>query len=886
MAQEAKEASIKNGEIRLDNANIYWGFNDASYLVNVLGATSNTLIYLDHNAEHRFPPSSDMINVEYSEELQDLGRSSGAANFKFIDAVTHRYIPTILGCAVTFKEDRTNHVHSVPARMWGSSDASQNEARHLYMNVLGVYCIGTDYADDGVDRIFGWSPVSLVYYDHDYPDELVRICSEAWQAMKPDVREKGGVRQLLGLIRRGQKCVKSEADFMSPAAQRPAISIKDIDAGKVLDLASKVNEPYPEIPVIVRAEIGFEETPITDLWGAPYDRPIACRSVHNAVYVARWGDQTGKLIVTVRRGPGEFVWKVLQGDTSKVRFANRDPVKEGEDVYDVMEINCDYQEAFDVELADGSKMKSTRVDLGCFRVKEGLSSIPAIVSIYYMPAEKREYGADGFLKSVDYTKPQIPCWMPSFCPRANFKDVFHWTKAGKCTGWTRIDSEGKETEFTREGLVVMTRDSMGRPVDVRRSLNMEWLQQLSPFVTTGEEFSVQRSVLGVRYDSNKGTPEETTLAWRYTYKDDKDVFGMPSPKDVAAFAYRPELCYRANFSEKSGFRLPLISQMMLGAYKYSKYKYDLFGSGAPDWELPDDYLRSDSRYALKQYNLEPPAKLKQMQFCSWTASTNDLWQIDMTSHEEWSKERLYELADGVYRSYIPPKGDGAGSYASVGETYISRNLAAEADAYLKLDERYRRCKEPEIKKILDNRIGEDDWSATIITEKHPVFENLPDGKNKVLAMWQMSSDMYIGVLADHDSAYKMRKYFFTVVDKTGTSLTFDFFDELPSLAIGNAVLGAHVGNAEALNNFAVLFYCGVANPREYDEIAVITLLRRSSSLGCSAATYNLGVLYHNRGEREKSDYWFSRARKGGYGFAEDGDCEMDAIMDSSNQYLK
>ena len=868
-----ENARIKNGAIRLNDTNIYWGFNDASYLVNVVGATSNTLIYLDHNAEHRFKPSGDMINVEYSEELQDLGRTRGTANFNFINTATGRNIPTILGCSAVYKEDRTNYVHSVPARMWGSSDASQNEARHLYMNVLGVYGIGTDYAADDVDRIFGWSPVSLVYYDHDYPDELVRICDEAWRAMKPDVRTKGGVRQLLGVIRRSQKCVKSETDFMSSAAQRPAISIESIDEDKVVDLASKLDEPYPEIPVILRAEIGFEETPITDLWTVPYDRPIACKSIHNAVYVARWGERTGKLIVTVRCDPedGELVWRTLQGDPSKVHFIKRAPIKQDKVVYEVMEIDCDYQEAFDVELVDGPKMKSTRVDIGCFRVKDGVASVPAIVSIYYMPAEKREYGEDGLLASVDYTKPQIPGWMPSFCPKANFKDNFHWTKDGKCTGWTRVSPTGKRTEFTREGLVIMTRDKLGRPLDVRRSLNMEWLQRLDPFVTTGEEYSVQHASLGIRYNRNKGAPRETTLAWKYTYKDENDVWGKPSPKDVVKFKYKPELCSRANLSEGSGFKLPLISQMMLGEYIYTKYRYDYFESNEPAWELPNDFLRSDNTYALKEHNLKPPAKLKKMQFCTWSASSNDLWQIDMASHEEWASGRLYELADGVYRSYVPPdENKREGAFASVSETYISQNIVAEADAYLKLDERYRRCKESEIKTILGNRI---EWKSALITEGKPIFEKLPEGISIVLAMWQISDDVYIGIRADHGTEFKMRDYFFTVVDGDNKALTFDFFEELPSRAIGNAVLGAHAGNAESLNNFAVLFYCGIANPKDYDEKAVITLLSRSSRLGCPVATYNLGVLYYNRGEKDKAEKFFSHAQKTGYDLKDDEDVE-------------
>ena len=872
MAGEIKEgwqapkekARIEGGLIRLNDTNIYWGFNNASYSVNVTGATSNTLIYLDHNAEHRLPPACDMINVEFAEELDDLGRTSGNANFNFFDVEKCRHIPTILGSSCVFKEDRTNYVHSIPARIWGSGFESWNEEWHLYRNVLGVYSIGTDYADDEVDRIFGWSPVSLAYYDKDSEDELARICAEAWRAMKPEVQEAGGIRQLLGIIRRSQKCVKSEADFMSSAAQRPAISTKDIDELKVVELAAKLNKPYPEIPVIAAAKMGFKWTAINDLWTSPYDSPIAHNANHNAMYVARWAERTGRFIVTVQRevDGGELVWRLLQGDSSKVRFKKDESFEQDGCTYDVMEIECDYHEAFDVQLADGIKMKSTRVDIGCFAVKDGIASVPAIVSIFYMPHEKREYGEDGLLKSVDYTKAQIPGWMPQFCPKADFKDVFHWTKDREFIGWTRVSSNGKRTEFTREGLVVMTRDKLGRPQDVRRSLRMEWLQSLVPFVTANEEYSSHMASRSDRYNSSQDDPLKTTLVWKYTYADENEVWGKSSPKELKDFKYKPELCRRANISEESGFKLPLVSQMMQGYYRHTKYKLDDFESDAPDWEFPDDLFRSDSRYALKERNLKPPVELKKMQFCPWAASSNDLWRIDTVSYEKWASEGLYELADGAYRFYRgPSEGNDDGSFASVRETYIAQNIAAESDAYQKLGEKYRRCRTSEIKSLLGDRI---DWEATLIAEGKPILKDLPEGVSSVIAIWQVSDNIYVGIRADHNTGFKARAYFFMAAEGGKSNGKIDSFEGLPSRAIGNTVLDAYAGNVEALNNFAVLWYCGIASPKDYDEKAVIDMLSRSSRLGCAAAVYNLGVLYYNRGEKDKAEEFFSEAKKKGY----------------------
>ena len=62
-------------------------------------------------------------------------------------------------------------------------------------------------------------------------------------------------------------------------------------------------------------------------------------------------------------GPGcRYEWRVLQGDEKKVRI-----VPQVED-RSKTRIEIDYHETFDVPLASGKKIKSSRVDVGCFLV--------------------------------------------------------------------------------------------------------------------------------------------------------------------------------------------------------------------------------------------------------------------------------------------------------------------------------------------------------------------------------------------------------------------------------------------------------------------------------------------------------------------------------------
>ena len=63
------------------------------------------------------------------------------------------------------------------------------------------------------------------------------------------------------------------------------------------------------------------------------------------------------------------------------------------------------------------------------------------------------------------------------------------------------------------------------------------------------------------------------------------------------------------------------------------------------------------------------------------------------------------------------------------------------------------------------------------------------------------------------------------------------------------MLGAFAGEAEAMNNLAVLLYAEVANAHAYREDVVIDLLKRAAAKGCATARRNLDVLRYNRGEQ-------------------------------------
>jgi len=848
-----EQARVVDGKVSLGERNIYWAIRTKSYLVHVDESCSNSIFYLDHDIKHRDPPAEGMVAVEYAKGLHDAGRDVGAANFHFNDVSRLAYCPTLLRCAEVNEGNPTNDALSVYSRLCANGVLANVELRHLAaFNVLGVYGVDVDYCRDGVDKLMAVYPGAIAYYGSGSGDGIVRICADAYRAMPPDVREAGGIRQVMGLVRRGQKCVKTEEDYMSGIAQRPAICIDGIDRERVLELARNMKAPFPDMPILFDAKCNFEPTPITDLWNAPYDRVLMAQSCVHAGFAARWAEKTCKLLLNVKKSSAELVWRVLQGDAAKVRFKKIPKGKDDDGSFEKMEVEVDYHSAFEVALPGGGKVKTSRVDVGCFCVEGGMASMPVVVSVLFLPNETREYSDEGLLKVVDYSRRQLAGWLPWYCPKADFRDEFRWSKTGRMTGWTRTYCDGAKMDFTKDGLVVQSRDALGRPKDVRRSMHMEWMQTLDPFVTTGEVFDAQMASLGLKYDCRDSKPLETTLAWKYAYKDDSEEFGRPMPKDCRPFTYRPELCKRAEFSKDCGFRLPLMAQMMLGYERYCNYKYNIEGD-----TLISDSLREDGVLALKAKGLNPPKTLKKMRFCPWSPSTNDLWKIDVDEYESVDVSNLVEQADGVYRIALDEKR--GKSYLSVNDTYVIQNTAGEDYAYEQLDAVFPRCDRETVMAVMaDEKMELDSKRVHVCGDEATLFpESLPDGKTHTIGMWKISSTLCFCIVASFDSGMTAREYRFVGVEEKGNSVTSIItFQELPSRAIGNAVIGALRGDSEALNNYAVLLYAEVANPHMYDEAAVIELLRRAMELGNATAAHNLGVLYENRGEMDKAKQFY------------------------------
>lgn len=843
------------GFVRLSEDNVYFALKDASYLIQLLTSNACPVVYANHHENHPDIPCDGLINVIYPREAHEERCDIAFANIRFLNydrshRVNYpRYCPTVVASSWVYGDDRLNGSMSIPAGYGvGSENAGREWQLQFVHNVLGVYAVAADYWTDGIDRFMGWYPGCIAYAGGpEEADKFVVLFRDIVRALPKELRANAALLAP-NLIRRGQKCVKTETDFMSGKAQRPVLRFADIDAKKVVDAAAGMS---PDAQLPIPPFLDQERTkalsglPVTDLWDAPYDRPLRAMSAFHAAFFAFGGEQTFRFAAACH--PLEtckLVWKVLQGDEKKVRI-----LPKAEDMSEV-ELEVDYHTVFDVTLADGTKQKTSRVDVGCFLVgTNGVASVPAIVSVYFLPNETREYGKDGRLVSVDYAKRQIEGFCPSLCPMGDWRDAFHWTKDGKLMGWTRTYADGQgrvaTNEFTRDGLVIDTRDALGRPKDVHRSMRSTWVQTLDPTNMTGDAAVERLGWHGHRHDYKEGDLSETTLAWQYIYKDDADRFGKSSPKEAKPFAYRPELCRRADFIDSStGFRLPFLDQVGLGYEIYASYKHDIVG------EFPNDFKRVDSALALKDEGLVPPKTLKRMKFCKWTPSTNDIWKVESDLARLLKQKALWELADGSCRF----------EDTSVNDTYRTLNLASEVCACEALDRNYRRCKTDEVKKLFA-RVSEEEWADYLVVEGKYVFdEEFPSEKKRTLTAWRIADGIYFCIDANRrDGAYS-RSYFFRTQDKgTGEDAAYSF-SELPSLAIGNTVIAAERGDPVAIHNLAVLMYAEIVNPGVYNEEWPTVLLESLAKAGNATAVYNLGVMAENRGEKNLAARRYDEAK--------------------------
>jgi hypothetical protein len=205
--------------------------------------------------------------------------------------------------------------------------------------------------------------------------------------------------------------------------------------------------------------------------------------------------------------PLAFQWVLLQGDPDRVH------IKTLNEQDTRAEIRVAWHERRPV--APGSKLLTSRVDVGVFASNGTHTSAPAFVCWYFPPNEKRVYDDAHRIQSIERLSPKSKEHYtdPGLVTPALWRDDYHYDAKGNLLGWTR--TREKETEeFTRDGALVTRKDDKGRPLEARSVRYIR--QQKKP-----EEWPALLQVPG---------PEILT----HTYKSDDDRLGAVSRRKVSA----------------------------------------------------------------------------------------------------------------------------------------------------------------------------------------------------------------------------------------------------------------------------------------------------------------------------------------------------------------
>lgn len=269
------------------------------------------------------------------------------------------------------------------------------------------------------------------------------------------------------ILRRGQKGVDSDADYLSGRAHPSVFSAKAIDLAKLVDLANglAVGDVPPQVQLAVverdkaRAGVDFFAPP--GMTETLFATPGAIARIVRATRYRR------RLVVSAEKTrdpngrPLRFRWVVLGGDADRIAIEPLD--SRGMRA----EIRMPWHERRPVSA--GSKLTTDRVDIGVFADNGKTLSAPAFVTFLFPGDQARTYDAQNRIKCIDYDKQGYRDRYvdPVIFPARDWRDCYQYDAQGRLLGWNRIRG-GSLQRFTPDGAKVTETDDLGRPIRARR----------------------------------------------------------------------------------------------------------------------------------------------------------------------------------------------------------------------------------------------------------------------------------------------------------------------------------------------------------------------------------------------------------------------------------
>jgi hypothetical protein len=428
----------------------------------------------DHGVQHRFLHNAPTIGNSSTAVVRGAIWAS-QTRFALRQPAIARALPN---------QYQNNHLYFYPEHRDHDADGHGDV---FHANVPYVI---TSQGSSGSDRPFMQAVACiLAAFPPDTQRELIRT-----NLLMPTVQM---------VFRSHRKPVVDPSDYLTGKAHPPVFASDSIDLERMVRAAHAVRPNT--IPPVVRLQVVEEDAAQV---GVDYFEARSTETVFTTPSaisrIARASRWERRMVVSVEETkdpnnrPLTFRWVLLQGDPDRVH------IKALNEQGTRAEIRVAWHERRPV--APGSKLLTTRVDVGVFANNGTHPSAPAFICWYFPANEKRVYDDARRIQSIERLSPKSKEHYtdPGLVTPALWRDDYHYDAKGNLLGWTR--TRGKETEeFTRHGALVTRKDGKGRPTEARSVRYMR--QQKKP-----EEWPVLLQEPG---------PEILT----YTYKSDDDPLG-------------------------------------------------------------------------------------------------------------------------------------------------------------------------------------------------------------------------------------------------------------------------------------------------------------------------------------------------------------------------
>ena len=284
-------------------------------------------------------------------------------------------------------------------------------------------------------------------------------------AFHPDVKKqlvKSGLLMptVQMIFRLCNKNLRSEAEYLTGKAHPTVFQSKDVNTLKMIEMAHGLKAE--EIPPMVQLKVVEEELPVQgrDYFESGNRSEVLADTLCVVARIFRGYQYERRMVINaedsydINDRPLSYHWVVLRGDADRIRIIPKNKSKS------VVELRIPYHQQ---QLTRWEpKIESSRVDIGLF-VHNGVHySAPGFVTYYSLSNEQRQYYPDGRIKQIDYTGNSKAD--SRLTARKPWRDVYEYSSAGQYTGWARYHPKGGIEQFTPDGLQVLKRDVVGKPI--------------------------------------------------------------------------------------------------------------------------------------------------------------------------------------------------------------------------------------------------------------------------------------------------------------------------------------------------------------------------------------------------------------------------------------